>query len=71
MALAASVLAKVLDGSTYYNEAINYLRAEPIVPWIGKDTARHYQWYPFINLAHFFLIENSRGRQKTGNFKLH
>jgi len=64
MALAASVLAKVLDGSTYYNEAINYLRAEPIVPWIGKDTARHYQWYPFINLAHFFLIENSRGRQK-------
>jgi endoglucanase len=25
--------------------------------WIGKDTSRHYQWYPFLNYAHVFQRE--------------
>ncbi len=25
---------------------------EPITPWLGADTAAHYQWYPFINIGH-------------------
>jgi peptidoglycan/xylan/chitin deacetylase (PgdA/CDA1 family) len=25
---------------------------EPVSPWIEKDTARHYQFYPFVNLGH-------------------
>jgi len=23
-----------------------------VTPWIGSDTARHYQWYPFVNMGH-------------------
>ncbi|MBN1348528.1 glycoside hydrolase family 9 protein, partial [candidate division KSB1 bacterium] len=29
--------------------------SEPITPWMGADTARHYQWYPFMNIGHFEL----------------
>ena len=25
---------------------------EPITPWMIRDTANHYQWYPFINEGH-------------------
>lgn len=32
--------------------AINYAKQEPLTPWLGADTAAHYQWYPFINLGH-------------------
>lgn len=36
-------------------EAIDYGRTEPVTPWMGADSARHYQWYPFINLGHAML----------------
>lgn len=37
---------------------------EPITPWLGADTAKHYQWYPFINLGHYELAKQLRGRQR-------
>lgn len=58
MALASSVLNYCLKDSLFLNEAIEYLRAEPVVPWIDKDTAQHYQWYPFINPAHYFIFNS-------------
>ncbi|WP_029278095.1 glycoside hydrolase family 9 protein [Pedobacter borealis] len=33
--------------------ALNYARQESITPWLQKDTAAHYQYYPFINLGHY------------------
>ncbi len=30
-----------------------YANSEPITQWLGKDTAKHYQWYPFINIGHY------------------
>ncbi|MEO7923256.1 MAG: glycoside hydrolase family 9 protein [Chitinophagaceae bacterium] len=30
---------------------------ERITPWLGKDTAKHYQWYPFINIGHYELAK--------------
>ncbi len=30
-----------------------YPRKEPITPWLGEDTAKHYQWYPFVNIGHY------------------
>ncbi len=59
MALAAAVLNFIKNDKITYDEALKYLKSEPIVPWIGKDTARHYQWYPFVNLAHYFIAINS------------
>ncbi len=61
MSLTAGVMANVInENSSYYlNEAIKFIELEPVVPWIGKDTARHYQWYPFVNLAHYFVAIKS------------
>ena len=46
--------------STYMNrlnEAYQYAGQEPLTPWLGSDTAKHYQWYPFINLGHYELAK--------------
>jgi endoglucanase len=59
--LAEAAYAKMLMGSgdnswtNHLEKAMSSARAEKITPWLGKDTARHYQWYPFINLGHYEL----------------
>ena len=37
------------------SDAERYARMEPVTPWLGGDTAKHYQWYPFVNLGHYEL----------------
>ncbi|HWB94482.1 MAG TPA: glycoside hydrolase family 9 protein [Puia sp.] len=44
--------------------AYHYAQAEPITPWLGKDTAKHYQWYPFINLGHYELAKLLKEKNK-------
>ncbi len=39
-------------------EAYAYAKQEPVTPWLGKDTAHHYEWYPFINLGHAVLAND-------------
>lgn len=41
----------------YTGESIFLAKQEPITPWFGADTAKHYQWYPFINLGHYELAK--------------
>jgi endoglucanase len=53
-------------------EALSYASQEPLTPWLGKDTARHYQWYPFINLGHYELAKRLKGSERdtiTGYYK--
>lgn len=57
MELAASSLGR-------NDEAYNYAKQEKITPWLGADTARHYQWYPFINVGHYELARQSTGRRR-------
>lgn len=38
-------------------KAYEYAQQEPVTPWLGADTAKHYQWYPFINLGHYELAK--------------
>lgn len=40
-------------------------KLEETTPWLGKDTAAHYQWYPFINVGHHELIRlyNQMGKK--------
>jgi hypothetical protein len=57
MELAASLLGK-------HKEAIEYAMQEPITPWLGSDTASHYQWYPFINLGHHELAKKLKGKKR-------
>lgn len=46
------------------NQSIYYAKQEPITPWLGADTAKHYQWYPFINLGHYELAKQLKGKQR-------
>jgi endoglucanase len=39
-------------------------RREPTTPWLGSDTANHYQWYPFINLGHYELAKQLKDKRR-------
>jgi hypothetical protein len=69
MELASVELSTLVDEkdakARYMEAAIQFARQEKITPWIGSDTARHYQWYPFINLGHFELIKNLNDDRKN------
>jgi hypothetical protein len=54
----AAASQKLLD------EGMRYAKQEPITPWLGADTAKHYQWYPFINLGHYELAKQLEGKRR-------
>ncbi|NTS42462.1 glycoside hydrolase family 9 protein [Flavisolibacter sp. BT320] len=46
------------------SDAMNYARQEKHTPWLGDDTAKHYQWYPFINVGHYELAKQLKGNER-------
>ena len=52
----------------YYNDAVGFSSMEKITPWMGADTASHYQWYPFINIGHGELAKQSMRIEKKLGF---
>ncbi|WP_276496320.1 glycoside hydrolase family 9 protein [Pontibacter litorisediminis] len=58
MELAAAQLARFTGNAAYLQQAQEFGRQEPVTPWMGADTARHYQWYPFLNLGHYYLASS-------------
>ena len=44
--------------------AYHYALSEPVTPWLGHDTANHYQWYPFINVGHYALARQLHDRRR-------
>ncbi|MEY3676628.1 MAG: hypothetical protein RJB67_1118, partial [Bacteroidota bacterium] len=64
MELAAASIGAITDSNKFYNRGFEFAKQEPITPWLGKDTAAHYQWYPFINIGHYELAKNLIGKQK-------
>ena len=57
MELAAMSRYRITGEKKYIDEAVSYGRLEPVTPWMGADSARHYQWYPFLNLGHVELAK--------------
>lgn len=55
MELAAIQMFRTTGEKVYLKDAINYGRLEPVTPWMGADSAHHYQWYPFMNMGHALL----------------
>lgn len=51
------------DNGHYLMQALQYAKQEKLTPWLGADTAKHYQWYPFINLGHHELIQQLQSRK--------
>lgn len=58
MELAAVELYNLTGQVKYLEYATGFGRQEITTPWIGKDTARHYQWYPFVNMGHPGVARN-------------
>ena len=52
------------DYGHYTRIAFDLASKEPVTPWLGKDTAAHYQWYPFINIGHYELSKQLAGWTK-------
>lgn len=50
--LAAWEMFRLTGDSVYLIQSDYWGSLEPVSPWIEKDTARHYQSYPFVNLGH-------------------
>ncbi|MFL5809704.1 MAG: glycoside hydrolase family 9 protein [Flavisolibacter sp.] len=72
MELAAAKLSSMnerhadnIKPSWYLRYADSLAKKEPVTPWLGADTARHYQWYPFINIGHYELAKQLKGKQKA------
>lgn len=59
-----SDLTESKRGTSSLDSAFFYAKQEPITPWLIADTAKHYQWYPFINLGHYELAKQSAGDRK-------
>ncbi|MGN6340845.1 MAG: glycoside hydrolase family 9 protein [Ginsengibacter sp.] len=51
-------LKNLLDSSFKYSQN------EKVTPWLYRDTANHYQYYPFINLGHYELAKQLKGSKK-------
>src|SRR5438552_1121411 len=69
MELAGAVIYQLKGSSNrmdnYLKDAYEYAKKEKITPWLGADTARHYQWYPFINIGHYELAKQLTGEEKN------
>jgi len=53
MELGAAALRELTGDARYLRDAMTFARQEPVTPWMGADTARHYQWYPWHNAGHY------------------
>src|SRR5690606_3087188 len=52
MELGAAQLHALTGEQRFLREALEYARQEPVTPWMGSDTASHYQWFPWHNNGH-------------------
>ncbi len=63
---------KSADNGYYLGLGIGYAKKEKITPWLGADTAKHYQWYPFVNIGHYELIKQLKTKKNgpvAGHYK--
>lgn len=59
MELAAAVEYHLTQNTEWQKEADYWGQLEEITPWMELGRARHYQFYPFVNLGHFYLAQSA------------
>jgi hypothetical protein len=59
MELAAAELYALTREQRYLRDAMAFAAREPVTPWMGADTARHYQWFPWHNNGHYAIWRNA------------
>jgi len=65
MELGAAALYDVTRQRKFLRDAMAHAGEEPVTPWMGKDTARHYQWFPWHNNGHYETWRNASPAQKA------
>ncbi|MDL2303258.1 glycoside hydrolase family 9 protein, partial [Dysgonomonas sp. OttesenSCG-928-D17] len=55
MELAAAVNYNLSQSEDWLKDADYWGQLEEVTPWMELGRARHYQFYPFVNLGHFYL----------------
>jgi hypothetical protein len=65
MELAAAQLWAATREPHYLREAVEYASREPVTPWMGADTARHYEFYPFHNAGHYELWRGGGAKERA------
>lgn len=63
--LAAWAMFSLTGDSSYLVQADYWGTLEPQTTWIVQDTARHYQFYPFVNLGHAWLGQSGTRYSKN------
>ena len=53
--LAAAVFHHLGEGEEWLEKADYWGQLEEVTPWMELGRARHYQFYPFVNLGHYYL----------------
>lgn len=64
MELAAATLRDLTGKREYADAAVSFGRAEGVLPWMKDNAARHYQWYPFVNIGHALIARGSAGNPR-------
>jgi hypothetical protein len=70
MELGAAILHQLTGAPRYRDDAFGFASREPVTPWMGADTARHYQWYPWHNAGHYeaFTRADAAGRARLARY---
>lgn len=65
MELGAAAIYQLSGDKQYLQQGLKYSEEERVTPWMGADTANHYQWYPFLNMGHYELAKTSEHNEKA------
>ena len=71
MELGAIELYRMTGDESFLTHAVEYGRREPVTPWMGADSARHYQWYPFMNMGHVRVAQQAGNQRLRDEFIRH
>lgn len=74
MELAAATQYHLTQSAEWRQKADYWGRLEEVTPWMELGRARHYQFYPFVNIGHYYLARSAdstisakyRGYMKMG-----
>lgn len=58
--LAAATIYHFTKQDDWMRRADYWGELEPVSPWMELGRGRHYQFYPFINLGHYFLAKSGK-----------
>ena len=53
MELGAAELYVLTGDRMLLGQAVSFAEDEAVTPWMGADTARHYEWFPWFNNGHY------------------